>query len=61
MARKTGEISEKERLRRQRQAEQQERAKNNPASAGQASKGGPPAPHAFGLVARHQKKTGRGT
>lgn len=61
MARKTGEISEKERLRRQRQAEQQERAKNNPASGGPTAKGGSSQAQAFGLVARHQKKTGRGS
>lgn len=60
MARKTSELSEKERLRRQRQAEQQA-AKNNPTSGGPNPKGGPPGGHSFGLVARHQKKTGRGS
>lgn len=60
MSRNKSELSEKERLRRQKQAEQQA-AKNNPASGGPTSKGGPPGGHSFGLVARHQKKTGRGS
>ena len=60
MPRNKTEVSEKERLRRQKQAEQQA-AKNNPTSGGPGPKGGSPGGHSFGLVARHQKKTGRGS
>ena len=59
MSGKKTEVSEKERLRRQKQAEQA--TKGNTASGGPTSKGGPPGGHSFGLVARHQKKTGRGS
>jgi len=59
MTRKNSEISEKERLRRQKQAEQQT-AKNNSALGGPGSKGGPPGGRSFGLVTRLPKKTGRG-
>ena len=59
MSRKQGEISERERVRRQRQAEQ-EAAKKNPKFADPNAKGRPEVAHAFGLVPRHQKKTGRG-
>ena len=59
MPSKKSEVSEKERLRRQKQAEQQA-AKNNPSAGGAGAKGGPPRGYSFGLVTRHQKKTGRG-
>ena len=61
MARKRSEISEKERQRRLQQAAQKSAEKRNLKLAGQEANYGPKGAQSFGLVPRHQKKTGRGT
>jgi hypothetical protein len=61
MARKQSETSDKERQRRLRQAAQQSVENRNLQLAEQKAKYGSKGAQNFGLVQRHQKKTGRGT